>query len=146
MTQVAAFMLLSVPAWALTCHLIGDFFFQSNWMALEKKKCGTALWTHCFVYSVVMALGYLGNVGTHNAWAFFLFTYGLHILTDALTSQMTSALWFVQQFSVDKAAVDGADCFYGQYNPRLRHWFFVAIGVDQLLHYLALAWTLQLVR
>lgn len=40
----------------------------------------------------------------------------LHFLTDALTSRWTSKLWVANQ----------------------RHWFFVVIGLDQLIH----AWTL----
>lgn len=39
-------------------------------------------------------------------------TWALHFVTDAITSRITSRLWVAQQ----------------------RHWFFVAIGADQLIH------------
>lgn len=49
-------------------------------------------------------------------WRFALLTFVLHFVTDACTSRLTSFLY-----------------------PRSRHWFFVAIGFDQLLHAYALA-------
>lgn len=54
---------------------------------------------------------------------FAVVTYALHFLTDAITSRITSRLWQANQ----------------------RHWFFVAIGADQLIHAACLAWTLRLV-
>lgn len=51
-------------------------------------------------------------------WKFALITFVLHTLTDAVTSRITSYLWQEQE----------------------RHWFFVVIGADQLIHY----WTLIL--
>lgn len=51
---------------------------------------------------------------------FAAMTFASHFITDALTSRATSALWQRNQ----------------------RHWFFVMIGFDQLIHAstLALAW------
>lgn len=50
-------------------------------------------------------------------WQFAALTFLLHFVQDALTSRLTSYLWRSEQ----------------------RHWFFVAIGFDQLLHAYALA-------
>lgn len=55
--------------------------------------------------------------------AFAIITCILHTLTDAITSRVTSYLW----------------------KKEARHWFFVVIGADQLIHYGCLAWTLTLV-
>jgi uncharacterized protein DUF3307 len=54
-------------------------------------------------------------------WAFVFITFALHTLTDAITSKITSYLW----------------------KQNARHWFFVVIGADQLIHYGCLAWTLN---
>lgn len=53
-------------------------------------------------------------------WAgaeFFTWCYVTHAVTDALTSRLTTRLWLAKQ----------------------RHWFFVVIGADQLIHYVTLA-------
>lgn len=50
---------------------------------------------------------------------FVALTFALHFVTDAVTSRITSYLWKREQ----------------------RHWFFVVIGFDQVLHYVALAAT-----
>ena len=68
-------------------HLIGDYFLQNNWMALNKKKDYMVCSIHCVIYTVAVCacvgfcfdkpltmeygLGaYLGIAGTH-----FLFDY-----------------------------------------------------------------------
>lgn len=56
-------------------------------------------------------------------WRFAAITFALHFVQDAITSRMTARLW---------AALEG-------------HWFFVVIGLDQLLHAYALAFTWWLV-
>lgn len=52
---------------------------------------------------------------------FALVTYGTHTITDFVTSRINARLWAANQ----------------------RHWFFVAIGADQLIHGLTLVWTLR---
>ena len=41
-------------------HLLGDYFFQNNWMALNKKKPTSegyyACLFHCFIYTVIVSL------------------------------------------------------------------------------------------
>lgn len=49
-------------------------------------------------------------------WKFALINGLLHFTTDFITSKVTNYLWSKQK----------------------RHWFFVVIGFDQLLHYSAL--------
>jgi hypothetical protein len=36
----------------IVCHLIGDYIFQSNWMALNKVKSYNACFWHALVYSM----------------------------------------------------------------------------------------------
>jgi hypothetical protein len=54
-------------------------------------------------------------------WRFSLITFLTHIITDAITSRCTSYLWQQNQ----------------------RHWFFVVIGLDQLIHTVTLLLTYQ---
>lgn len=55
--------------------------------------------------------------------AFVTLTFVCHFIQDALTSRLTSWVY-----------------------PRSRHYFFVAIGADQLLHAWTLAWTYHITQ
>lgn len=55
---------------------------------------------------------------------FMWITFVTHFVTDAITSRITSLLWRKNE----------------------RHWFFVVIGADQLIHYVTLALTYNLLR
>lgn len=94
----------------LTLHFIADFIFQSDWMAINKSKKTEVLLAHAGVYSLFFA-GF--------GFKFWIITFLSHMLTDAITSRITSYLY-----------------------PRSRHYFFVAIGADQLIHYTTLILTL----
>ena len=94
----------------LTLHFVGDFLFQTTWMALNKSKDNKALTAHVAVYSVCfMAFGL----------EFVAITFVLHWITDWCTSRLTSRWWFI-----DDAGVD----------DRKRTLFFGTIGFDQLIH------------
>lgn len=58
----------------LILHLLGDFVFQSDWMAQNKTKSTWAAFCHALVYS----LPFLA-IGSVNAWAVIFFT---HLLID----------------------------------------------------------------
>lgn len=110
-------------------HFVGDFLFQSNWMALNKSRDWRALLAHVGVYSLCF-IGW--------GWRFVALTFLFHLMTDAVTSRITSKLWFVRGvvYRLGRIEVD--------YDMAKRHWFFVVIGADQLIHYLTLAWTWQM--
>lgn len=122
---LVAFTLL-IFSLSLVLHFIGDFLLQSDWMALNKSKYNEALTAHVLVYSLMFL-----PFGLH----FWAITFALHWLTDWCTSRITSKLWFVVP-----AGDEGAGWFtYDTGNKR--HWFFVMIGLDQLIHALTLIWT-----
>lgn len=100
---------------------------------------------------------------------FLLVNAAAHFVQDAITSRINARLWFVDgarvkgramvnvcayvgaigTISVDEAlkAVDDELQMCGSglevvYNDK-RHWFFVGIGVDQLLHYVTLVVTAE---
>jgi hypothetical protein len=97
----------------LSAHFVFDFMLQSDKMGLNKSKSWKWLSIHCLIY----AIGLTFSMWYVDCWqgivwylpAFFV----SHIAIDGITSRITSYLW--------------------QHNER--HWFFVVIGFDQLIHY-----------
>lgn len=125
-------MTMSLISLMLFSHFLGDFILQSDWMALGKSKSWKPLLAHTSVYSLCFL--WLG-------WQFALITFALHTITDAITSRWTSSLWFVRLIE----PINGPGSkFYGAYDMTKRHWFFVVIGLDQLIHGVTLLWTLHL--
>ena len=109
-------MTLTVPLSLIFAHWLGDWFLQNDWMALGKSKAMFPLVVHVGVVSVVLALWcwmcYSGSL------LVFVGLNGLlHLLTDYVTSRINGKL----------------------YQAGHRHWFFVSIGFDQVLHYAAYA-------
>jgi hypothetical protein len=47
---------LSTLALWLACHFVGDFAFQSTWMAIEKGKSWQVNFYHCATYTAVFVL------------------------------------------------------------------------------------------
>lgn len=107
-------------------------------MATNKSKRLDALSAHVLLYTLTFMIGIPVLMGhpammTYNQFCqFLLVTGGLHFITDAVTSRITSKLWFFRKSYSD----DSNLWFQGGGN---RHWFFVMIGFDQLLHYVMLA-------
>lgn len=105
---------MTVPLLLLTLHFVADFVLQSDWMAKGKSSQMLPLLTHTLLYSLVFLPFY--------GWAFAGITFLLHTVQDYFTSRLTTKLWLAGE----------------------RHWFFTAIGVDQLLHYAGFVFTLWL--
>ena len=42
--------------WLLFGHLFGDYMFQSDWMALNKKSNNVALMLHCIIYTTIVCM------------------------------------------------------------------------------------------
>lgn len=117
----------------LLFHWIADFVFQTDKMARGKSKEWWPLLSHTLTYSAVMiiALGILSGINymkngetiptsviLHFAWITFIF----HTAQDYITSRINSRLHAAGKI----------------------HEFFVSIGFDQLLHFIQLLLTLQL--
>ncbi len=110
--------MITLPLALLLAHFVGDFLLQSDWMALNKSRRNEVLTVHALVYSLCFLFW---------GWKFWLLTFYSHWLTDYVTSRITSKLWFMAQ------AWPGENEYYLK-TPNTRHWFFVAIGADQLIH------------
>lgn len=119
---------MQLPLSLLLAHFVGDFILQSDWMALNKSKHWDVLTIHAGVYSLCFI-----------PWGpyFVALTFLLHWGVDFCTSRVTSKLWFMEEIPMLAGL--------WKLKPRnTRHWFFVAIGADQLIHYAALAFTLRI--
>jgi hypothetical protein len=113
---------MSTFSWLLIGHLVGDWMFQSDWMASEKHNGlrSPALLVHCTLYTLIM-VGFLAiaqrqapDFGT--ALQFLLLIYVSHWLIDGMQA---AVLW---------------GHLLGQTDQK-----FVRIVVDQTLHILVLA-------
>ena len=124
-------MNLTIPVSLLIVHFIGDFLLQSDWMALNKSKKWEVLMVHAFVYGMCFA-----------PWGsqFAVITYSAHFFTDAITSRITSKLWFMEPRLIENEVGEQFNVWIPK-DPNPRHWFFVMIGLDQLIHCLTLAVT-----
>src|SRR5688572_26853683 len=108
-------------------HFVADFLCQTDNMALNKSKSLYWLGVHVLTYTAVLLFAsfflffYLeGFKWTGSLWKFGL-SYALvngilHFVTDFFTSKLTNRLWHLES----------------------KHWFFVAIGFDQMIHYFCL--------
>ncbi len=95
----------------LAIHFIADFIFQTSNQAKNKSSSNKALLEHTFIYSICF-LPFFGL-------AFVVITMILHTITDYISSRITKKLWERKEV----------------------HNFFVIIGLDQLLHTVALIYT-----
>lgn len=108
----------------LAVHWFGDFFLQSHWMGINKSKRFDALVAHVSIYTATLMLGgwaVLGSAQWVLHWA--VLNGVLHLCTDFITSRITSRLYKAEQY----------------------HYFFVVIGLDQLIHQVTLAATLDFI-
>jgi len=146
-----------VTAWTLlillTAHFVADFLAQSDKMGTLKSKSWKWLAIHVFVYTAIVGavatvwmIAPSLDVALNRSIWFITLTFVTHFVTDAITSRITTKLWFFKRHEgeyVQWSLKSGS--FQSVVNPWTyeggnRHWFFVAIGFDQLVH----VWTLAL--
>lgn len=135
-------ILLSVAHW------VGDFKFQSNWMAINKSKNNLALLTHVSVYmaALIVVLApwvFLTHVDALLWTWFVLLNYALHFATDYVTSRMTTKRWFIalDEQKVEFARPSAVLLYKVTFDDEKRHSFFVVIGFDQMIHSVCLVVT-----
>jgi len=106
----------------LLAHFVADFIFQTDKQALNKCKSNWWLTSHVAAYtSIIMFFGIFifGLIPVIILWAFV--NGVLHWITDYFTSRANAYFWKAEK----------------------RHWFFVGIGADQLIHYTCLLLTYE---
>lgn len=118
-------MMLSLPLWIIVAHFVADWLCQSDRMATGKSESFVILTEHVVLYTGMIASAACLYYLVLERWAFtpmfLVVTFVAHWLTDAVTSRMTKRLWIAGE----------------------RHAFFTMIGLDQVLHYVALALALR---
>lgn len=119
---------LTLPLTVIAAHFVGDWFCQTDRMALNKSKSVRWLLTHTLVANLFLLVW---------GWKFALINFLIHTVIDAITSRITSRLWFLPM--VGGRGNDGL--YRVELIEGYRHWFFVTVGFDQLLHYTTLALT-----
>ena len=112
-------------------HWLSDFVFQAEEWALGKSKNWSSLLKHTVTYSMLWLIPtYFVTKGNPVDVLLFVFiTFVLHTITDYFTSRIVS-----------KKFTKG---HYGSPIPNFGA--FTIIGIDQVLHYLQLFLTWQLI-
>lgn len=100
----------------LVLHFLGDFGTQFRWIANNKSHNQWILLLHGLFYGAVLTVGmYVVMPETVPLSIFIMFAafnIVAHIITDAITSKMSSFFW----------------------KKELHYLFFCTIGLDQLIH------------
>lgn len=108
-------------------HWFADFVLQTDWQAKNKSSNNKALTSHVMSYSAVwLFVCSAYSIITHN-WYMISFptvTFTCHWVTDYFTSRLNTKLWKEQKV----------------------HYFFVSVGFDQVLHYIQLFLTYELIK
>lgn len=118
-------MKLEIVLLILAAHFVADFVCQTDSMAINKSKSNLWLTAHAAWYTVAL-MGL--TVWFHFDWPYWLnwilLNFILHWAVDYFTSRINSYFWQKEE----------------------RHWFFVGIGADQLIHYACLFGTYEMFR
>lgn len=101
----------------LVAHLIGDYLFQTSWMAMNKAKKWDALFVHCLVYTLTIWIVAWLTFGGLSVWG-ILFIFLTHLFLD----RRTFILWWTRNI------MKTGD------NPG-----WLAIMADQVFHIIVLA-------
>ncbi|WP_096203085.1 DUF3307 domain-containing protein [Bacillus sp. FJAT-45350] len=108
---------MSPFAFLFIAHLIGDYLFQTSWMAMNKAKHWGALITHSFVYTLIVSVvAYIGFGGL-SIWA-ILFIFLSHVFLD----RRTFVQWWVSTIMQAKG----------------KESFWLGIIADQVFHLIVL--------
>lgn len=103
-------------------HWVADFVCQTKWQAENKSNDNEALFMHVCSYTGVFSIPALCYLGICPGYVFLLITFWMHILTDYFTSRWTTKLYLAGKTRA----------------------FFKVVGLDQVLHYIQLFLTFQL--
>ena len=112
-------------------HFIGDFIFQSQWMASNKSYNQNALFSHAGIYGSTLFLGIMificfnkgfEPIDIYRISNFCVFNFWLHLVTDLISSKISTYYW--KQHLIRK--------------------FFLTIGADQMIHAICLISSSQL--
>lgn len=69
--------------WLLFGHLFGDYVFQNNWMALNKKVNKIACVLHCSVYTITVMLFLVIGAGLSASLLTVFLIFSSHYILDS---------------------------------------------------------------
>lgn len=127
----------------LITHFIGDFVFQTRWMARNKSSSIYALFLHVFTYSVTLAIPFIWMFDNMDMWFFFIFiNFFLHGVTDFCTSRLTRKYYLEMKASEEKLKYPLEYHSYAVQDMMISEKnFYMTLGFDQLIHMLTLVLT-----
>lgn len=70
----------------LLCHILGDFLFQSDWMAMNKSKRSIPCLVHVLIYTSVFLL-------FTTSWKALLVIGGVHFILDRFPIIIRRLIW-----------------------------------------------------
>jgi hypothetical protein len=82
---------LYYPIMFLLCHFIGDYFLQTDWMAMNKSKKSWNCLVHCLIYTSCFLVLTL-------SWKALLFILVSHFIFDRWPVIIRRMLWFKNHF------------------------------------------------
>lgn len=107
----------------IIAHLIGDYLFQTSWMAMNKATKWIPLLVHCVIYTLsIVIIAYFGFGGL--SWIGILFVFITHVIID----KRTFVVWWAE-------TIMGA---------KTKETAWLKIVVDQVFHIIILAIALHL--
>lgn len=112
---------MTLILYILFLHWLADFVCQSDWMAQNKSKAMWPLVVHIAVYTWILMFGLMSMTGI---FEYALLNGLIHLGVDFVTSRINSKLWQAGKV----------------------HWFFVSVGLDQLIHTATLLLTMGLLK
>lgn len=108
--------MLATLLFVIAAHTLGDWMFQTQWMASNKSKSLWPLVVHIAVYTATIAVAGIILFGPATGLLWALANGLVHMGIDAITSRITS--WAYKQNRIGL--------------------FWKIIGIDQFLHYCCL--------
>lgn len=135
---------MTIALFIIINHFFADFIFQSSKMATRKSVSNKWLTIHVLVYTLAItpigfyldycSYGHIIVVGWGVGSTWCVVNLVLHWITDYFTSRLTGFLYKKHLQNPTSGT------FLGE---TWMHWFFVVIGLDQVIHYTCLFVTYQ---
>jgi len=138
-------------------HWVADFIMQSDYDAKNKSKFFHALFSHTITYSscwfvIILLFGYINKTQTTewyvlNTLFFVGITFVCHTITDYFTSRLNGKLAPKEEVIMLKWDKNQPEQAFIRFpKGRSYHNLFISIGGDQVLHYVQLFLTYQLLK
>ena len=88
-------MNITALGWLFLAHFLGDFAFQTTWMATMKAKLIYVMWAHTAVWTLVISL-MLQHLGLMAGWKPLFLFFGHFVIDEAkiMSKEEGIGRWF----------------------------------------------------